>query len=606
MERVARRSAGCPALKVSRRQAGGTGFPDGALRKGCAVLLLQVLFGGIGASRAQPVPEAASGWTDKPPVSAREQLVVAANPLAAAAGAAILDAGGSAIDAAITTQLVLNVVEPQSSGIGGGAFIMHLDGRSRRLRVYDGRETAPAGADERLFLDATGQPMRFVDALVGGRSVGVPGVVRLLEAVHRRHGRLAWSRLVAPAEQLARAGFAVSRRLHLLLESDRFLRADPLARALYYHADGHALAVGEIVRNPALAAVLHRIAREGSRAFYEGELAQAIVRTVGSHPKAPGSLSLTDLAGYRVIEREPLCRAFVGHRVCTLPPPSSGGVTLLQMLDMLEHLPFASLPPGQLMSVHLFAEAGRLAFADRDRYLADPAFVQVPVRALLDPLYLEGRRALIDARRSMKVALAGEVGTGPAWSSGTQFELPSTTHFSIVDRTGNAVAMSSSIESAFGSRTMVEGFLLNNQLTDFSFQPVRDGARVANRVEPGKRPRSTMTPTMVFDARGRLEMIVGSPGGSWIANYVAQVLALRYLQQVPLVAAVAAPHAGSRNGATEIERGSTAESLIEPLRLLGHEVRTLDLTSGLHVIERQGAVWLGVADPRREGQAIGR
>ena len=579
---------------------------NGALRKGRAVFFSGILLAAGEVACAQSPPEAASGWQDKPPVHARHQMVVAAHPVAAAAGAAVLDAGGNAIDAAIATQLVLNVVEPQSSGIGGGAFILHYDRSSRRLRVYDGREVAPAGADEKLFLDQAGQPMRFVDALVGGRSVGVPGVVRLLEAVHRRHGRLPWARLVEPAEQRAREGFAISPRLNLLLESDRFLRADPQARSLYYQADGRARSTGDILRNPALAAVLQRLAREGSRAFYEGEVAQSMVRTVTAHPTAPGSLSLADLAAYRVIEREPLCRAFLEHRVCTLPPPSSGGVTLLQMLGMLEHLPIAALPPGQLMTVHLFSESGRLAFADRDRYLADPAFVSVPVGALLDGRYLADRRELIDARRSMRVAKAGQVVAGAAWAAGTQLDMPSTTHFSIVDRAGNAVAMTSTIESAFGSRTMVEGFLLNNQLTDFSFQPIRDGAPVANRVQPGKRPRSTMTPTMVFDARGRLEMLVGSPGGSWIANYVAQVLMLRYLQQLPLQAAVSMPHWGSRNGMTEIERGSTAETLIEPLRLLGHEVRTLDLTSGLHVIERDGAGWVGVADPRREGIAVGR
>ncbi len=600
------RVAGCPAQSLPRLPRCGMHDPNGALRKVRAVFFFGLfLWVGSGA-RAQSPPEAASGWQDKLPLHARHQMVVAAHPAAAAAGAGVLDAGGNAIDAAIATQLVLNVVEPQSSGIGGGAFILHYDRSAGRLRVYDGREVAPAGADEKLFLDGAGQPMRFVDALVGGRSVGVPGVVRLLEVVHRRHGRLPWARLVEPAEHLAREGFPISPRLNLLLESDRFLRADPRARALYYQADGRARAIGDTLRNPALAGVLQRIAREGSRAFYEGDLAQSMVHTVGTHPTAPGSLSLADLAAYRVIERNPLCRAFLEHRVCTVPPPSSGGVTMLQMLGMLEGLPMAALPPGQLMTVHLFSEAGRLAFADRDRYLADPAFVPVPVAALLDGRYLADRRELIDARRSMRVARAGQVVAGAAWAAGVQLDMPSTTHFSIVDRAGNAIAMTSSIESAFGSRTMVEGFLLNNQLTDFSFQPVREGAPAANRVQGGKRPRSTMTPTMVFDARGRLEMLVGSPGGSWIANYVAQVLMLRYLQRQPLQAAVASPHWGSRNGLTEIERGSAAEALIEPLRLLGHEVRTLDLTSGLHVIERDGAGWVGIADPRREGVAVGR
>jgi gamma-glutamyltranspeptidase/glutathione hydrolase len=447
--------------------------------------------------------------------------------------------------------------------------------------------------------------MRFVDALIGGRAVGTPGLVRLLDHVHRLHGRLAWSRLVEPAERIAREGFAVSPRLNALLEGDRFLRADAQARALYYRPDGHALAVGERLRNPALAAVLRRIGQEGAEAFYRGDLADAMVRRVRSHP-SPGHLAQEDLARYRVIEREPVCAPFAGHRVCTVPPPSSGGVTMLQILQLVERVGVAGLPAGGLMSVHAFAEAGRLAFADRDRYLADPAFVPVPVAGLLAPAYLDARRELIDPRRSMRLAHAGLPAGHRPGDGGQQFELPSTTHLSVIDDAGNAVAMSSSIESAFGSRTMVEGFLLNNQLTDFSFQPQREGARVANRVEPGKRPRSTMAPTMVFDARGRLELVLGSPGGSWIANYVAQVLMLRHAQGLSLADAVAAPHWGSRNGSTEVERGIGSDSLIDGLRLLGHEVRTIDMTSGIHAIERAPGGWLGVADPRREGAAAGR
>ena len=556
---------------------------------------------------AQSAPEPATGFAARPLVHASIQMVVAAHPLAAQAGEQILDAGGSAADAAIATQLVLNLVEPQSSGIGGGAFLLHFDGRRHRLAVYDGRETAPMAATERLFLDADGQPLRFVDALVGGRSVGTPGVVRMLDAVHRRHGRLPWARLFEPAIRIAEEGFAVSVRLNRLLESDRFLRLDADAKALFYHPDGHALAVGEILRNPTLAQVLRRIALEGPVAFYAGPVADAIVDRVRSHPKAPGTLALVDFDRYRVVEREPLCAPFLRYRVCTAPPPSSGGVVLLQLLDVMAHSPALQLPAGHLMAVHAFAEAGSLAFADRDRYLADPAFVSVPTRALLDPGYLAERRELIDPRRSLGIARAGELSQQLVSPPGVTLELPSTTHLSIVDREGNAVSMSSSIESAFGSRTLVKGFLLNNQLTDFSFQPARDGAAVANRVEPGKRPRSTMAPTMVFDETGALRMLLGSPGGPWIAGYVAQALVLRLAQDQPLDRALAWPHWGSRNtGVVDLERGTEAARLAGPLGLLGHEVRLIDMASGTHAIERSGGQWVGAVDPRREGLAIGR
>jgi gamma-glutamyltranspeptidase/glutathione hydrolase len=533
-------------------------------------------------------------------------MVVAAHPLAAQAGAAVLDQGGNALDAAIAMQLVLNVVEPQSSGIGGGAFILFYDARARRLHFYDGRETAPRAATEALFLDASGHPLSFVDALIGGRSVGTPGLLRLLELAHRSHGRLPWARLFAPAIQAAAEGFDVSPRLHALLEADRFLRGNPPARALFYRDDGSALPIGTRLRNPALAAVLRTVARDGPAAFYEGAIAHDITAAVRDDPRRAGLLSEADLHAYRALERDPVCGRFLQYRVCGAAPPSSGGTTVLEMLGVLERTPLAQLPPQSLMSVHLFSEAGRLAFADRDRYLADPDYVSVPVKALLSGAYLDARRAQIDPRASMGVAQPGALPPANRVGRGISFEQPSTTHLSVIDRNGDAVSMSSSIESAFGSRTMVDGFLLNNELTDFSFAPERDGAPVANRVEAGKRPRSTMAPTIVFDPQGRIKMLLGSPGGSWIANFVAQVLVLTLAQGVPLDQALATPHWGSRNGPTELERGTDAERLRSGLELLGHTVRLIDMASGVHAIERVGDHWVGAADPRREGAASGR
>jgi gamma-glutamyltranspeptidase / glutathione hydrolase len=424
--------------------------------------------------------------------------------------------------------------------------------------------------------------------------------------VHERHGRTPWRDLIEPAAQWAEQGFPVSPRLYALLKADRFLRGNPRARALFYRDDGSPVPEGTMLRNPQLADILRTIAREGPKVFYSTPIAHEIVEAVRNDPRHPGLLAESDLARYRAIEREPVCDRFREYRICSAAPPSSGGVTVLQILRILDRTPFAGLLPESVMSAHLFSEAGRLAYADRDRYLADPDFASVPVKALLAAPYIEARRSMIDPRRSLGVALPGTLPEGVGLGPGETIELASTTHLSVVDRDGNAVSMSSSIESAFGSRTMVHGFLLNNQLTDFSFMPERDGRHVANRVESGKRPRSTMAPTIVFDSEGKVKMLLGSPGGSWIANYVAQVLALTLAQGRALDAALATPHWGSRNGPTELERGTPAGALRGSLEHLGHNVRLIDMTSGVHAIERVGDHWVGAADPRREGMAVGR
>lgn len=559
---------------------------------------------GVGAD-TRPPPEAASGLTARPAVAAPRAMVVTANPHATETALAVLRDGGSAADAAIAAALVLNVVEPQSSGIGGGGFLLHFDARQARLRAYDGRETAPAATAETLFLKPDGTPMAFFDAVVGGRAVGAPGLLRLLESVHRAHGRLPWQRLLAPAIRLAEEGFAVSPRLNALLRAERFLAADAQARRLFFDAKGRPLAVGARLRNPALAAVLRRVAAEGADAFYRGAIARDIVAAVRAGPN-PGSLSLADLAAYRAIEREPLCGRYRRWRVCGMPPPSSGGGTVLALLGVLERFRLGELAPDSAFAVHLFAEAGRLAYADRDAWYGDPAAMRLRPAQLLDPVYLAHRATSVRLAASQGRAEAGAppgVSLPPVKAKSP--ELMSTSHLSVVDADGNAVALTVSIESAFGSRRMVDGFLLNNQLTDFSFAPVDARGRHPNRPGPGKRPRSSMAPTVVFDDTGRLYAVLGSPGGSAIINYVAETLVRLLDWQMAPDAALGRPHAGSRNGPVEVEDTAGGRELAARMILFGETPRLGAQTSGLAVIVRRAQEWIGAADPRREGAAAG-
>jgi gamma-glutamyltranspeptidase/glutathione hydrolase len=555
---------------------------------------------------AQPAPEAATGRTPKEAVVGSRFMAVAAHPLAADAGYGILKRGGSATDAAVAMQLVLGLVEPQSSGIGGGGFILHYSAADRRVRAYDGRETAPAAARPERFIGLYGRPLGFMEAVLSGRAVGVPGTIAVLELAHRNHGRLPWHELAAPALTLAERGFPVSPRLHALLAWDRFLRRDPYAARYLYGPDGKPKPVGTILRNPDYAGVLREVAAGGAQAFYRGQIARDIVAAVQKHPVEPGNLTLADLESYAAKERAPVCGAFRSYRVCGMPPPSAGGIAVLQILGILERLPRTDYPRDPVAAVHFFAEAGRLAYADRDRYVADPDFVDVPVAGLIAPDYLAERAALVAPDRSLGRAQAGRPRGAPtAAHDGAAPELAATTHFSVVDAEGNAVASTSSIEFAFGNHRFVRGFLLNNQLTDFAFLPEVDGAAIANRVEGGKRPRSSMSPTMAFDADGRLALVAGSPGGHAIINYVARVVVAALDWEMGLQEALDAPHFGSRNGPTEVESGTSAERLRAPLRALGHEVRANEMTSGVHAIRRVGEQWIGAADPRREGIARG-
>jgi gamma-glutamyltranspeptidase/glutathione hydrolase len=529
-------------------------------------------------------------------------MAVTANPNATEAALEILRLDGNALDAAIAAQAVLNLVEPQSSGVGGGGFLLYWDSGRRRLAAWDGRETAPASTGPDFARGQGGRILSFMDLVASGRSVGVPGLVPILEAAHRRDGRLRWERLFAPAIRLAENGFEVSPRLHRLLSDDPLLRGDASARALYYDAAGNALAVGTLLRNPALAATLRGIAASGSQSIGAGEGARRIAEVVQARG---GGLAVTDLAGYRPVERRAVCGRFRQWRICGMPPPSSGGVTLLQVLGIYERVQRTAADPRDIDSLHYFAEAGRLAFADRARYLGDPDFVAVPQKPLLDPRYLDQRSRLVDPGRAMGIVPPGDLPSRGARSDGSAPELPATTHISIVDREGNAVALTSSIESAFGSRIMVDGYLLNNQLTDFAFDPGRETAPAANRAAPGKRPLSSMAPTMVFDSRGRLHAILGSPGGGRIIAYVARSL-------LGLLDAGMAPddvlrlgHIANRNGATEVELGRFAVADMRELRGRGHDLREAEMTSGLHLIVRRNGQWLGAADPRREGRAAG-
>lgn len=535
-------------------------------------------------------------------------MVAAAHPLAAEAGRAVLRRGGGAIDAAVAVQAVLGLVEPQSSGIGGGAFILHWSERAREVSAWDGRETAPASATADLFLRADGTPMGFHEAAVGGRAVGVPGAIAVLDEAHRAHGMLPWEDLFADAIALARNGFAVSPRLAAAIAADRErLSRDPAARAYFFLPDGSPLPAGHVLRNEAYAASLEAIARDGADAMARGPIAEAIVSAVRGAAWNPGGMAAEDLAAYRAIRRDPVCTAYRVWRICGMGPPSSGGVAVGQILGLLGHFDLASLDPSGAEAAHLLAEASRLAFADRNLYLADSDFVRVPVRGLLDPGYLTVRAQGIDRDRATMAPRPGN----PPWREGArgapdaQVSAHGTSHVSIVDAAGNAVSMTTTVEDAFGARVMAAGFLLNNQLTDFSFRPEIGGRAVANRVEPGKRPRSSMSPSLVFDEAGALVAVVGSPGGARIISYVAQALVALLDWRMDPQEAIDLGHVGTVGAATELEAGTRAEALRAVLEARGHTVAVREMTSGLQAILRGGGGWQGGADRRREGVALG-
>lgn len=533
-------------------------------------------------------------------------MVASANPHASRAGIEILRAGGSALDAAVAVQMVLTLVEPQSSGIGGGAFLLH-HGAGGTLDAYDGRETAPVAVTSDLFLDQDGAPESKRDVMPGGRSVGVPGVVAMLALAHREHGRLAWKNLFAPAIALARDGFAVSPRLHSLIARDKSLMKFPASRAYFYTPDGSPLPVGHILKNPALADTLDDIADKGPVAFYEGALAADMVAAVQNAPVNPGQLSLKDIAGYKSKKRAAVCGSFRIWNICGMPPPSSGGIAVVQILKMLEGDDLSAYSAGSVAATNLIAETARLAYADRATYLGDSDFVDVPIAGLIDADYLRARRGLVTPGKIMGKAPAGAPpGASAAYRHAEPSEVPATTHYSIVDGFGNVLAMTSSVENAFGSRMLVRGFLLNNQLTDFTFAPDRDGKQVANRVEAGKRPLSSMSPTLVFDQDGRPVATVGSPGGPLIISFVAKTLIGVLEWGLDIQEAINLPNFIHFGETLYIERGSALADSRPDLEAMGYKVGEGSLASGLHGIviryKEDGTHSLeGGADPRREG-----
>ncbi|MBA2466222.1 MAG: gamma-glutamyltransferase family protein [Sphingomonas sp.] len=533
-------------------------------------------------------------------------MVSAPDPRAAAAGVEMLRAGGSAADAAFATLVALTVVEPQSSGIGGGGFLVYEDGDGTPS-TYDGREKAPAAADGAWFY-RDGKPMDIDAAIPGGKSVGVPGNIRMMALAHRDQGRLSWGQLFLPAIRLARQGFAITPRLHRALGSSRetaALSAD--ARALFYGPDGNPLPVGTMVRNPALAGFLARLALSGPDNFYSGRNAQAIVATVNGAARNPSRMTVADVAAYEAKPRPPVCGAYRGHRICGMGPPSSGATTVFAILKQLERFDLAALGPNSPTSWHLIAESTRVAFADRDRYLADPDFAQVPVAGLVDPAYLAGRSALIAPDRSLDTVSAGNPAGAPRVTAGVTPDLPGTSHFVAVDRWGEVASLTSTIESVFGSGLMVSGYYLNNELTDFSLVPSVDGVPVANRVGPGKRPRSSMSPTIVYGPDGRVRLAVGAAGGATIIAQVSRAIIGVVDWKLTAQQALALPVVFAPGDIVFVERGTSLEGMIPALRALGHAKIGFREPGSFkaNAIERVGDRWVGAADPRSEGVAAG-
>jgi gamma-glutamyltranspeptidase/glutathione hydrolase len=540
-------------------------------------------------------------------VTAKRHMIAAANPHAAEAGLAMLRKGGSAVDAAIAAQAVLTLVEPESSGIGGGAFLLLWDPKARKMTSFDGRETAPASATSTMFLDASGKPRAKMEAIPGGLSVGIPGVVAMLDLAHRKYGKLPWRVLFQPAIDLAEKGFPVGKKLAATLRDYPRMGEMPDIKRMFYHPDGTPYAEGETLKNPELAATLRIIAKGGPKAFYEGAIARAIVDKVNHAPVNPATMTLADLRNYHPRERAPVCGTYRHYKLCSMGPPSSGGIAVLQLLGLLERFPSKELATDTVLGVHLFTQASRLAFADRNEYLGDPAFVKVPVAGLLAPQYLRARSALIDPRKDMGPAAAGTPAKAKKkYAPQRSPEHHGTSHMSIVDDRGLVVSMTTTVEAPFGSEMAVGGFILDNQLTDFSLDPVRDGKPVANAPGPGKHPLSSMSPTIVLGPDGKFRMAVGSPGGPMIIDYVAQALIALIDGRMTPAQAVALPHPGNLNTATLIEKGTALEAMTPQLTAMGHTVAAPAVEkSGYHIIERTKDGYIGAADPRRDGVAIG-
>lgn len=557
------------------------------------------------ATLGSALADTSAAMSPRQAVTTSTAMVAAANPKAVRAGVDVLAAGGTAADAAVAVQMMLNLVEPQSSGIGGGAFMLYWDAEAKKLLTYDGREKAPASATPEYFFNSEGEPVKWWDAVIGGRSVGVPGTLKLLEHVHQQHGRQPWRHLLLPAIVNAEVGFQISPRLAQSIAGaqERKLDLFESTKSYFFNKDGSPKSAGTYLKNPEFAKALREIGSKGSAPFYEGRIARDIVAAVKTEIN-PGELTIEDMKNYTVVEREPICVPYRDYEVCGMGPPTSGGLTMGQILSMLEPHDLPGMGPGA-EAWHLYIEAAKLAYADRGLYMADSDFVDMP-EGLLDKDYLTERAKLIDPLSTMKKAEAGIPPQESAmrFSPDTQIERAGTSHFSIVDKYGNIVSMTTTIETGFGSRVMTNGFLLNNELTDFSRAPEKDGLPIANRVEAGKRPRSSMSPTIVLQD-DKPVLAIGSPGGSRIINYVTKsVIAILDWQMDPQ-SAIDLPHVVNRNGNTDLEEDTEATALSADLEMLGHEIKVRKLTSGLHAILIKDGELIGGADSRREGIAAG-
>lgn len=576
----------------------------------CLSFITLSLSGCTAPSSSDPraTPERSTGYKAKQSVISNQAMISVANPYAAQAGLRILKAGGSALDAAIAAQMVLNLVEPQSSGIGGGGFLLVYEPKSKKIISFDGRESAPANATPSLFLKEDGTKMKFFEAAIGGRAVGVPGLLQMLSRAHRKYGQLKWSALFEEAITLSRNGFIVSERLHQLLANDRFLKDDPVAKAYFTQKDGSILPVGHLLKNPTFANSLEQIQQGGAASFYIGQLADQIVAKVQNHPTNPGFLSLNDLQNYQAKERSPVCLNYKIYSVCGMGPPSSGGISVLEILGLVQQFNQDNLSAKAPSQAHLLLEASKLAFADRNHFIGDPDFVKVPTAQLLSPGFLKTRAKLIKSEQVLKTPVAPALALLPthAFAPDRSSHGFSTTHMSIVDAQGMVVSMTTSIENAFGSRQMVGGFLLNNQLTDFSFDPTHKGLPIANRVQANKRPRSSMAPTLVLNKQTQEPVLaIGSPGGSRIIGYVAQNLISILGEKTPLDQALAQPHFTNRNATSEVETTASL-ALQQNLKSRGHELKVKNMNSGLHaILIAPNGNLIGAADPRREGIALG-
>jgi gamma-glutamyltranspeptidase/glutathione hydrolase len=566
----------------------------------------EAAFGSLKTQVPTIAPEPDIAYFDaKPQVLGGKTMVVTPHPTASYVAREVLRRGGNAVDAAVAASVMLTLVKPDESGIGGGGFMMVYNAKTKQLTTYDGRETAPASATPYGFISALKTPLPFYDAVRSGRSVGVPGLVKMLDVAHKEQGKAKWYDLWMPTYVLANKGFAMTPRLHALLEADPYLKEDPAARAYFYDKNGKAKAVGTLLKNPELAASIQGIATNRSPAFYVDHLTDAMIKAVNA--RTPGHFTVEDFLLYEPVTRSALCGTYHGNRVCGMAPPSAGGIVTLQVLKMLESFDLGKQQPQSAEAIHLITEATKLAYADRNAFVADPAFTTVRDADLLNDRYVAKRAIQINPTRSMGIAKAGTIGSGTKYASLMGGVEPfSTSHISIVDKDGNAVALTTSIENAFGSRLMVKGFLMNNQLTDFAFSPVKNGKVVANRMEPGKRPRSSMSPTMVFDSKGRLTHVMGSTGGPYITPHVIQALVSSLDWKLSPETLADQGRFANLNGPTELEKDRFSSEVTEGLEAKGHQVNERVLSSGLNVIVKNPkGGWIGAADPRREGVALG-